>query len=68
MGTLTFQGMMPDAGDGTCQVAETKSGGVVRCSQPAVATVTDSIRSYRVCFGHAKVMQGTGGSHSVKWD
>lgn len=68
MGTLIFQGMAADEGNGKCQVAEGTSGGAVKCNQAAVATVTDSIKSYRVCAGHARQMENTGGSHTVKWD
>jgi hypothetical protein len=68
MGTLIFQGMAPDAGDGKCQVAEGTSGAAVKCTQPAVATVNDSLKAYRVCAAHARRMENTGGSHKVKWD
>jgi|ERR1700676_70024 hypothetical protein len=68
MRTLNFQGMVPDSGDGMCQVAEGTSSGAVNCRQPAVATVTDAIRSYRVCRFHADQMERTGGSHIVTRD
>jgi hypothetical protein len=68
MGALIFKGMAPDAGDGKCQVAEGISRGAVKCNQLAAATVTDSIKSYRVCAGHARQMENTGGSHTIKWD
>ncbi len=60
--------MASDEGNGKCQVAEGTSRGAVKCNQAAVATVTDSIKSYRVCAGHAKQMENTGGAHAVKWD
>jgi len=68
MGTLIFQGMASDAGDGQMPSRRRTSGGAVKCNQPAVATVTDSIKSYRVCAGHARQWRNTGGSHTVKWD
>jgi hypothetical protein len=33
-----------------------------------VATVTDSIKSYRVCEKHSKQMENTGGQHTVTRD
>jgi hypothetical protein len=56
------------ASNGTCQISEGTSGGAVKCNQPAVATVTDSLTPYRVCEKHAAQMERTGGSHTVKWD
>jgi hypothetical protein len=56
------------ASDDGCEVAERTSGGAVKYTQPAVATVTDSIKSYRFCAAHARRMENTGGSHTVEWD
>jgi hypothetical protein len=52
----------------TCQVSEGTSGGAVKCNQPAVATVIDVGQYYRVCEGHAKLMENTGGTHRVNRD
>lgn len=52
----------------TCQVQEGTSGGAVKCNQPAVATVTDSLKSYRIYDKHARQMENSEGSHIVEWD
>jgi hypothetical protein len=56
------------AGDDTCQVSEGTSGVAVKCNRPAVATVTNGLTSYRACERHAKLMENTGGSHTVMRD
>ena len=52
----------------TCQVEERTPSRTVKCNQPAVATITDSLKSYRVCEKHAAQMERTKGSHTVKRD
>lgn len=56
---------MTDTGDGTCQVFEGKSGGGVKCNQPAVATVNNGLTSYRACARHAHMVEN---SCTVAWD
>lgn len=51
-----------------CQVIEATSVATVPCNQPAVATVVDSIKSYRLCDRHAKEMENAAGPHTVTRD
>jgi hypothetical protein len=52
----------------TCQVEERTPSRTVKCNQQTVATITDSLKSYRVCEKHAAQMERTKGSHTVKRD
>jgi hypothetical protein len=56
---------MADAGDGKCEVNANDGS---KCNQPAVATLVYPKSSHRICEGHAKQMENTGGPHAVKRD
>jgi hypothetical protein len=57
-----------DAEHGKCQGLEGTSAGGVKCSEPAVATYSNSLGAVvRLCKKHAQLMENTQGP-VIDWD